>query len=80
MDNHLVVIICFVTGKRANRYSFTKKKLTPGDFKGVPDESSNYLARTYIKISFAFYNPLNCSIPGKVKLTVETKAVVSEKS
>lgn len=79
MDNHTIIITYFIAGERTNR-KFPKKKLGPSDFKGVPDESSNYLARTYVRISFAYYNPVNCTTPGTVKLTCDTKAVVSEKS
>ena len=56
------------------------KKLTALDFKGDPDPGSQYLARTYVKISYAYYDPKNCIVPGKVKLTVDVNAVMSDRS
>ena len=57
-----------------------RKKLTTSDFKGVPDEKENYLARTFSVISLKYFAPANCIEKGKIKLQVETNNTVSEKS
>jgi predicted secreted Zn-dependent protease len=55
------------------------KILSAADFKGAPDYKEDFLARTYVTVSLR-YNPVNCDIPGKVKLSVETTIAVSKKS
>jgi hypothetical protein len=57
-----------------------RKKLTVNDYKGVPDESSNFLARTNPVLSFEYSNPVSCVPRGRVKFTVSTQVSLGSKS
>ena len=56
------------------------KKLTTADFKGVPNETVDFLAQTNPVISLTYSKPIGCKENGKVKLKVETGVSVSERS
>lgn len=57
-----------------------RKILTTSDFKGTPDENVDYLANTKPIISLEYQGISNCVETGKVKLKVDTKIRVSERS
>ncbi|MEO6000492.1 MAG: hypothetical protein ABIN89_26855 [Chitinophagaceae bacterium] len=57
-----------------------RKKLTTSDFKGVPDESVDYLANTNPVVSLTLYGATNCPENGKIKLKVETKISLGGKT
>ncbi len=57
-----------------------KKMLTVSDFKGIPDESDNFLARTFTVTSLQYSSPSRCAESGKVRVKVETKLTLSHKS
>ncbi len=57
-----------------------RKILTTSDFKGKPDETVDYLANTKPIISLEYQGITPCIETGKVKLKVDTKIRVSERS
>jgi hypothetical protein len=64
------------TSELANK----RKKLTINDYKGIPDESSNFLARTNPVLSFEYSNPVSCIPKDRIKFTVSTQVSVGSKS
>lgn len=57
-----------------------KRKLVASDYKGIPDESSGFLARTYVLLSFDYSAPQNCPEKNSLKFQFETRVSVSNKS
>lgn len=57
-----------------------RKRLTINDYKGVSNESEDYLARTYTIVLFKYFSPVNCREKGKIKCKVETRVSISDKS
>ena len=74
-----MLIMGFINGQGNNELP-TRKKLTISDFKGVPDENVDYLANTNPVVSLTLYGATNCPENGKIKLKVETKISLGEKT
>lgn len=58
----------------------SSKKLTAGDFTGVPDPNSNYLATTFTHLTYQYRRPTACSDKDKLKFQFATGVTVGNKS
>lgn len=56
------------------------KKLTAGDFNGVPDPNSTYLATTFTHLTYQYRRPVTCSDKNNVKFQFETGITMGDKS
>lgn len=76
----LCLFMLLALNAQTNDPAHKRRKLVAGDYKGVPDESSGFLARTYVLLSFYNSGPVNCLDKNKVRFQFETKVSVSDKS
>jgi hypothetical protein len=78
----MLVCLCLLStlGAQSNDPGIKRRKLMTSDYKGIPDESSGFLARTHVLLSYDYYSPVNCAEKNKIRFQFETKASVSDKS
>ena len=74
-----ILVISFAKGQDNSQLP-AKKQLTTSDFKGVPDESVDYLANTNPVVSLTLYGATNCPVDGKIKLKADTKISLGDKT
>jgi hypothetical protein len=68
------------TRAQSSALSHTRKKLAVSDYKGVPDENSNFLARTNPVLSYQYSTPVSCGEKGKIRFTFNTTVSLGSKS